>query len=163
MEQEIAKGIAFTMVAASDQIEDRAYAYRESFGEFAEKIADALVADLNIPVAPSAEAAVDDSDPLGGLEVAVAPHVEQLLARLQDPSQAGDLATRIIGIHDIIKNSSREADRRTVPLSELRRAATILAALDICALDEKLRGEASAVLNSIRERVEALSARLAQS
>lgn len=159
IQQDLAKGIAFAIVKGSaEAAEDRVYAYRESFGAHMERVIDRLVADLKIEAeAPPTQAQQSDDDPLAGLAQSAAPHHEKLLQRLNDPSEADELAKRIVQIHDSIKNENADDDRRTQALLDLRKSAQILGGVDMSSLDEKYYDDAREALELLSDRVRDLT------
>jgi hypothetical protein len=162
-QQELAKAIAFSIVKGSNQIEDRVYAYRESFGEYLEPLVERLVADLKIPVKPARPGKAPktaDDDPLGGLEAPTPPHVEELLRRLNDPKKAEDLTKRIVKIHDSIKHAHKEDDRRAQAMLDLKKVASILTDVDLDELDPKHYKETRTVIDGCAKQLDDLARRL---
>lgn len=157
---ELAKGVAFTMVKGSKEISDRVYEYRDSFGEDLDKVVDQLVTDLNIPVVASAAVPVDESDPLDGLDVSTPQHVEELLKRLNDPTQADDLTPRITTIQDRINRTKSDDDKRAQAMTEMKKVATMLTGIELSELDPKHYQDARIALDSCSARIQDLSKQL---
>jgi ParB-like chromosome segregation protein Spo0J len=157
---ELAKGIAFTMVKGSKEITDRVYEYRDSFGEDLDRVVERLVLDLNIPINAAKAISVDESDPLSGLDSSTPPHVEELLRRLNDPTQAEDLTPRITTIQDSINRGKSDDDKRAQAMMELRKIATNLSGVDLAELDPRHYKDTRVALESCTTRIAHLSSQL---
>lgn len=153
-QQDLAKGIAFTIVKSSGQVEGRVYSYRESFGAYTDEVGERLAAELGLATElPTEPANSPDDDPLADLAPSESPTVDALVKRLNDPAEADDLAKRIAAIHDSIKYENEDDDRRAQALVDLRKTETILAGIDLSSLHDKHYEDARNALDVSADRI----------